>query len=84
MYLFDCFVSTFCGVFFFLPYSVLFFSSSESEDKFYTKCHELGITTISIGHRPSLLKHHENIYEISGRKLILKSMSVAESALQEL
>lgn len=31
------------------------------------KCKELGITCISVAHRPTLLRHHDNILELDGK-----------------
>lgn len=36
----------------------------KTEAKFYKKCHEYGITCISVGHKRSLLKYHQHVLTI--------------------
>ena len=38
----------------------------EEEECFYTFCKTIGITLISVGHRESLVKYHENVLTLKG------------------
>lgn len=38
----------------------------EMEEKIYKKCKELNITIVSIGHRESLLKFHDQLLHLDG------------------
>ncbi|KAG8177047.1 hypothetical protein JTE90_006523 [Oedothorax gibbosus] len=40
--------------------------SAEVEEKLYTKCRELGITVVSIGHRSSLARYHHKFLHLNG------------------
>ena len=41
----------------------------EEEECFYTFCKQLGVTMISVGHRQSLLKYHEQLLIFKGNGL---------------
>ncbi|XP_076043148.1 lysosomal cobalamin transporter ABCD4-like isoform X2 [Oratosquilla oratoria] len=41
--------------------------SLDMEDLLYTKCCDLGITLVSVGHRESLLKYHHTLLRLDGK-----------------
>ena len=38
----------------------------KNEEKLYQKLQEMGVTFVSVGHRPSLLKYHDQVLELTG------------------